>query len=106
VRTREHLRRRSIADELRRVSPTRADYPANVLFATRMNGHLPARFEKSFSAVTERNDLHAEGAQWVPQHVLEEVLRARAVSLPSAVPAALSKARAAAPEGWRPMGSA
>ncbi len=63
VRTREHLRRRGIADELRRVSPIRADYPANVLFATRMNGHLLARFEKSFSAVAERNDLYAEGAQ-------------------------------------------
>ena len=83
VRTREHLRRWGIADELRRVSPIRPDYPANVVFATRMNGHLLARFENSFSCGTERNDLYAEGAQWVPQYVLEEVLRARAVSLPS-----------------------
>lgn len=83
VRTREHLRRWGIADELRRVSPIRPDYPANVVFATRMNGHLLARFEKSFSCETERNNLYAEGAQWVPQYVLEEVLRARAVSLPS-----------------------
>ena len=82
VRTREHLRRWGIADELRRVSPIRPDYPANVVFATRMNGHLLARFEKSFSCETERNNLYAEGAQWVPQYVLEEVLRARAVSLP------------------------
>ncbi len=83
VRTREHLRRWGIAEELRRVSPIPRDYPSNVVFATRMNGHLLARFEKSFSAVTERNDLYAEGAQWVPQYVLEEVLRAHAVSLPS-----------------------
>lgn len=82
VRTREHLRRWGIADELRRVSPIRPDYPANVVFATRMNGHLLAKFEKSFSCETERNNLYAEGAQWVPQYVLEEVLRARAVSLP------------------------
>ena len=83
VRTREHLRRWGISDELRRVSPIRPDYPANVVFATRMNGHLLARFEKSFSCETERNNLYAEGAQWVPQYVLEEVLRAHAVSLPS-----------------------
>ena len=82
VRTREHLRRWGIAEALRAASPIRRDYPSNVVFATRMNGHLLARFEKSFSAVTERNDLYSEGAQWVPQYVLEEVLRAHAVSLP------------------------
>ena len=83
VRTREHLRRWGIADELRRASPIRPDYPANVVFATRMNGHLLARFESAFSCETEPNNLYAEGAQWVPQYVLEEVLRARAESLPS-----------------------
>ena len=82
VRTREHLRRWGIADELRRVAPIRSDYPANVVFATRMNGHLLARFENAFSCGAGRNDLYAEGAQWVPQYTLEEVLRARAVGLP------------------------
>ncbi len=82
VRTREHLRRWGIAEELRRASPIRRDYPANVVFATRMNGHLLARFERAFSCSIERSDLYAEGAQWVPQYTLEEVLRARAVSFP------------------------
>ncbi len=83
VRTREHLRRWGIADELRRASPIRADYPANVVFATRMNGPMLARFEGAFSCGRERNDLYSEGAQWVPQYTLEEVLRVKAVSLPS-----------------------
>jgi 2-polyprenyl-6-methoxyphenol hydroxylase-like FAD-dependent oxidoreductase len=83
VRTREHLRRWGIADKLREASPIRADYPPNVVFATRMNGPQLARFEDAFSCGHERNNLYSEGAQWVPQYTLEEVLRVQAVSLPS-----------------------
>jgi 2-polyprenyl-6-methoxyphenol hydroxylase-like FAD-dependent oxidoreductase len=82
VRSREHLRRWGIADALRRASPIPRDYPPTVLFATRMNGPLLARFENAFNGNRERNNLYAEEAQWVPQYVLEEVLRANAVSLP------------------------
>ena len=82
VRTREHLRRWGIADELRRVSPLPDGYPAHVVFATRMNGPLLARFEHAWSTGMERNDLYAESAQWVPQYTLEELLRARAVAIP------------------------
>ena len=46
-----------------------------------MNGPLLARFESAWSSGLDRNDLYAEAAQWVPQYTLEEVLRARAVSL-------------------------
>ena len=83
VRTREHLRRWGIADRLREVSPLSRDYPTDVVFATRMNGHELARFESAFSCTVERSDLYAEGAQWVPQNTLEEVLRAHAMSMPS-----------------------
>jgi 2-polyprenyl-6-methoxyphenol hydroxylase-like FAD-dependent oxidoreductase len=82
VRTREHLRRWGIADALRQASPIAPDYPPNVVFATRMNGPTLARFENAFNGSRERNDLYAEEAQWVPQYVLEEVLRAHAASLP------------------------
>jgi len=82
VRSREHLRRWGIADELRLKSPMPMDYPANVVFATRMTGGLLARFEDSFNCTQVRNDLFAEGGQWVPQYTLEEVLRARAVAIP------------------------
>jgi 2-polyprenyl-6-methoxyphenol hydroxylase-like FAD-dependent oxidoreductase len=82
VRTREHLRRWGIADALRQASPIPADYPPNVVFATRMNGPALARFENAFNSARVRNDLYAEEAQWVPQYTLEEVLRGHAVSLP------------------------
>jgi 2-polyprenyl-6-methoxyphenol hydroxylase-like FAD-dependent oxidoreductase len=83
VRSREHLRRWGIADELRRVSGLPPDYPPNVVFATRVNGHTLARFENAFYCSRERSDLYSESGQWVPQFVLEEVLRSRAAGLPT-----------------------
>lgn len=82
VRTREHLRRWGIADRLREASPIAPDYPSNVVFATRMNGPGLARFENALNGSRARNDLYSEEAQWVPQYVLEEVLREHASSLP------------------------
>ena len=82
VRTREHLRRWGIAGALRQASPIPPDYGANVVFATRMNGPLLARFENAMHARRERNQLFSEEGQWVPQYTLEEVLRSHAVSLP------------------------
>ena len=82
VRTREHLRRWGIADALRQASPIPPDYGANVVFATRMNGPVLARFENAMHTRRERNELFSEEGQWVPQYTLEEVLRSHAVSLP------------------------
>lgn len=82
VRTREHLRRWGIADALRRASPISPDYPSDVVFATRMNGPELARFGNALNGTRSPNNLYSEEAQWVPQYVLEEVLRAHAVSLP------------------------
>ena len=81
VRTREHLRRWGIADTLRRASPIAPDRPSTVVFATRMNGPSIARFENALNGSRERNNLYSEEAQWVPQYVLEEVLRQYAQSL-------------------------
>jgi 2-polyprenyl-6-methoxyphenol hydroxylase-like FAD-dependent oxidoreductase len=75
VRTREHLRRWGIADALRAASPIAPDRPSTVVFATRMNGTLLARFENALNGNRERNNLYSEEAQWVPQYVLEDVLR-------------------------------
>lgn len=81
VRTREHLRRWGIAGALRDASPISPDRPATVVFATRMNGHLLARFENAMNGSKVRNNLYSEEAQWVPQYVLEDVLRKCAQSL-------------------------
>ncbi|MFC0388832.1 FAD-dependent monooxygenase [Muricoccus vinaceus] len=82
VRTREHLRRWGIADALRRASPIHPDRPSTIIFATRMDGPELARFEDALNGTRARTNLYAEEAQWVPQYVLEEVLRAHATSLP------------------------
>lgn len=83
VRTREHLRRWGIAQALRDASPMPPDYPTDIVFATRMSGPLLARFENAFNGGRARNDLYSEEAQWVPQYVLEEVLRRHAATLPT-----------------------
>ncbi len=83
VRTREHLRRWGIADNLRAASKLPADYPSNIVFATRMAGPQLTRIENALSCAPQKNDLYSESAQWVPQYVLEEVMRAHAVTLPS-----------------------
>ena len=83
VRTREHLRRWGIADTLRDASPISGDRPSTVVFATRMNGYFLARFENALNGGRQRNNLYSEEAQWVPQYVLEDVLRRCAQSLPA-----------------------
>ncbi len=83
VRTREHLRRWGIADDLRNASKLPADYPSNVVFATRMAGPQLTRIENALSCAPLKNDLYSESAQGVPQYVLEEVMRAHAVTLPT-----------------------
>jgi 2-polyprenyl-6-methoxyphenol hydroxylase-like FAD-dependent oxidoreductase len=82
VRTREHLRRWGLAARLRERSPLGVDYPSNVVFATRMNGHVLARFSNAFYCDAARDPRYAEHAQWIPQYTLEEVLREHAESLP------------------------
>lgn len=83
VRTRTHLRRWSIADRLAERSPFGVDYPSNVIFVTRLGGFELARIENASNCAPARCDLYPEHGQWIPQYKLEEVLRDRAVELPS-----------------------
>src|SRR5271166_2763869 len=64
VRSREHFRRWGIAGALRRASPMPPDYPAEVVFATRMNGWELTRFKNAFNADRACNELYSEEAQW------------------------------------------
>ncbi len=82
VRTREHFRRWGIADTLKAASPLGADYPSNVVFCTRLAGHLLTRFENALYCAPGRNPLYSEHSQWVPQYTVEEVMREHAQSLP------------------------
>ena len=82
VRTREHLRRWGIAENLRKASKLPPDYPSDIIFATRLNGPQLTKIENALNCDPARNDLYSEPAQWIPQYVLEEVLREYAASLP------------------------
>jgi 2-polyprenyl-6-methoxyphenol hydroxylase-like FAD-dependent oxidoreductase len=82
VRSKELLRRWGIAQALTRASPLPPEYPSDIVFATRLNGHTLARFENAFYCARTRSDLYSEPGQWVPQYTLEEVLRQRAAGLP------------------------
>lgn len=81
VRTREHLRRWGIADKLRAASPLGLDYPSNVVFVTRLNGHGLTRIENALYCAPGKNPLYSEHAQWIPQYAVEEVMRAHVQTL-------------------------
>ncbi len=83
VRTRTHLRRWGIADQLADEAPFGIDYPNNMVFVTRMTGYELARFPDAFNAAPERSSLYPEHAQWVPQYTLEKVMGEKVRSLPS-----------------------
>jgi 2-polyprenyl-6-methoxyphenol hydroxylase-like FAD-dependent oxidoreductase len=83
IRTREHLRRWGIADKLAAASPFGIDYPSNILFVTRLGGHLIARFEHAFGGNPARDQRYSEHAQWIPQYKLEAVLLEHTRSLPT-----------------------
>jgi len=83
LRTREHFRRWGIADALRDASPFGVDYPSNIVFTTRMSGHLLARFDNALYCAPGRNPLYAEHSQWIPQYAVERVMREHLESVKS-----------------------
>ena len=58
VRTREHLRRWGIAQQLAARSPLGINYPSDVTFVTRLAGYTLARFKNAFHCSPERNALY------------------------------------------------
>ncbi len=84
VRSRELMRRWGIADRLARQSPFGIDYPANVVFATRMGGWELARFTNAMHCSPRRDERFSEHAQWIPQYKVEQVLQSRVAELTGA----------------------
>jgi 2-polyprenyl-6-methoxyphenol hydroxylase-like FAD-dependent oxidoreductase len=84
VRSREHMRRWGIAQALRDASPLGISYPSNIVFTTRLAGHQLAKFDNALYCAPGRNPLYAEHAQWIPQYTVEQVMRDRLLTLPSA----------------------
>lgn len=85
IRSREHFRRWGIADRLAQAAPFGIDYPADVLFVTRLGGHLIARFEHAFGGNTAGDQRYSEEAQWIPQYKVEAVLLEHCRQLPGVV---------------------
>jgi len=83
LRTRAHLRRWGIADQLAAASPFGIDYPTDVVFVTRLAGEQIARFEWAFRCNPARDPRYPEHSQWIPQYKLEAVLLEHARSLPA-----------------------
>lgn len=83
TRTREHMRRWGIAEDLAAAAPFGVDYPSDVFFVTRLGGYQLAKIEDAFHCAPARNELYAEHAQWIPQYRVEAVLKRRAEALPS-----------------------
>ncbi|MDQ6695911.1 MAG: FAD-dependent oxidoreductase [Actinomycetota bacterium] len=81
TRTREHLRRWGIADDLAAAAPFGVDYPSHVLFVSSLGGELIVRFDHALNCSPERDDRYSEHSQWIPQYKLEAVMRAYAASL-------------------------
>ncbi|MDB6008223.1 MAG: hypothetical protein JWL65_473 [Gammaproteobacteria bacterium] len=83
ARAMAHVRRWGLAQAIRDAVPLGADYPSNVIFATRLTGIEIARFENAFSTKRGNDERFPEGAAWLPQYRIEEVFRTRASQLSS-----------------------
>lgn len=81
-RSMEHLRRWGIAEQLRERNPIDPEMQPDVIFATRLNGHLLHRFERPFVG-NARAEASSENAQWIPQRAVEETLIDLIGSLPT-----------------------
>src|SRR5215510_2921147 len=75
VRSMTHMRRWGLAETIRKASPLPQDYPRNVIFATRLFGHELALFDNAFYGARTRDERFNEPAEWIPQYVVEGVLR-------------------------------
>src|SRR5258708_11701804 len=82
TRTREHLRRWGIAQRLAEAAPFGIEYPANVVFVTRLAGPEITRFEGSMYCSPTRDERYSEHSHWIPQYKLETGLRDHAKTLP------------------------
>ncbi len=83
VRSMEHMRRWGIAQALRDAAPLPPDYPMDVVFATSLFGQTLTVIEDAFSGAKVRDERFPEPSQWVPQYVVEDVMRQKLRSLPT-----------------------
>jgi 2-polyprenyl-6-methoxyphenol hydroxylase-like FAD-dependent oxidoreductase len=83
VRTMTNMRRWGIAEALRDAAPLPRDHPTDVAFTTALFGRQLALIPNAFDGAKRRDPRFPEPAQWVPQYVVEEVMRERLRAMPS-----------------------
>jgi len=83
VRSMTHMRRWGIAERLRDAASLPRDYPTDVVFATALFGRPLALIPNALAGSKLRDPRFPEPAQWVPQYVVEEVMRERLRTLPT-----------------------
>jgi 2-polyprenyl-6-methoxyphenol hydroxylase-like FAD-dependent oxidoreductase len=83
MRSLQHLRRWGLADEVRRNSPRPEDLPTDVVFSTRLYGHHIATIPNIYFRGNLRQDdpRFSEPSEWVPQFVVEQVMRRKLQTL-------------------------
>ena len=83
VRTRELMRMWGIADKLASVAPFGIDYPNDVHYVTRLSGYSLAVFKDALNGAPVRDERYSEHGQWLPQYMVEAVMREHVLSLPT-----------------------
>lgn len=85
MRSLGHFRRWGVADDVRRISPTPADLPTDIVFSTRLLGkHIATLPNIYFRGNTRQDDPRfPEPSEWIPQYLVERVLKAKLDSLPN-----------------------
>ena len=83
VRTMEHMRRWGLAEKVRAAAALPRGYPTDVFFLTRLYGYELAHIKNAFNGYLDRDERYSESAQWIPQYLIETVLRDGAKRWPS-----------------------
>ncbi len=83
ARTMQHMRRWGLAEKLRDAAPLPRDYPTDIAFVTKVFGRRLALIENAFAGAKVRDPRFPEAAQWMPQYIVEAVLRERLGELAS-----------------------
>ncbi len=75
VRTMEHMRRWGLAEKVRASAALPRGYPTDVFFLTRLYGYELAHIKNAFNGYLDQDQRYSEPAQWIPQYIVEAVLR-------------------------------
>ena len=85
MRSLEHFRRWGVADAVRAASPIEPELPTDIIFQTQLYGKHIARLPNIYfrGNIRANDSRFSEPSEWVPQPVVEGILKAKAASLPN-----------------------